>query len=205
MKLIVTTFTLISIILISCAVQKATISTYVDPNFRSGRINKIAVFPIRNTRLAPSESQQINRKISMALKQRNPQIEIMSSAEAIRVLNDYDLADDWAVFLDNYVTSGVPDSKILKDIGNALSIDAILQGEIVNIFQEDGQVGYSGNRGTTRVTVRFTMLDVNDGKLVWESSSDGIKKTATKLESAPPIIDAVNLAIDKILSNLPPI
>ena len=205
MKLTAIAVALILFIIVSCAVQKATINTYVDPNYQSGRINKIAVFPIRNTRLAPSESQQINRKISMALKQRNAQIEIMSSAEAIRLLNDYDLADDWAVFLDNYVTSGVPDSKILGEIGNALNVDAILQGEIVNIFQEDGQVGYGGNRGTTRVTVRFTMLDVKDGKLIWESSSDGIKGTATKLESAPPIIDAVNLAVDKILTSLPPI
>lgn len=203
MKLATTSFTLICIVLISCAVQKATINTYVDPNYQSGRINKIAVFPIRNTRLAPSESQQINRKISMALQQRNQQIEIMSSAEAIRVLNDYDLADDWAIFLDNYVTSGVPDSKILREIGNALGIDAILQGEIVNIFQEDGH--YGGNKGTTRVTVRFTMLDAKDGKLIWESSSDGIKGTTTTLESAPPIIDAVNLAIDKILTSLPPL
>jgi hypothetical protein len=203
MKLIIPIYTIISCIFISCAVQKATINTYVDPNYKSGKIQKIAVFPIRNTRLAPSESQQINRKISMALNQKNPQLEIMSSAEAIRILNDHDLADDWAIFLDNYVTSGIPDSKILKEIGNALNIDAILQGEIVNIFQEDGH--YGGTRGTTRVTVRFTMLDVNGGKLVWESSSDGIKGTSTTLETAPPIIDAINLAVDKILGSLPPI
>lgn len=190
------------LIVVSCAVQKATINTYVDPNYQSGRINRIAVFPIRNARLAPSEAQEINRKISMGLKQRNPQIQIVSSAEAIRVLNDHDLADDWAVFLDNYLTSGVPDSKILREIGHALVVDAILQGEIVNILQEDGH--YGRNKGTTRVTVRFTMLDVERGKLVWESSSDGIRTTATTVEPAPPIIDAVNLAVDKILASLPP-
>jgi len=142
-------------------------------------------------------------KISMTLKQRNPKIEIMSSAEAIRLLNDNDLAYDWAVFLDNYVTSGVPDSKILGEIGYALNVDAILQGEIVNTFQEDGH--YGRNKGTTRVTVIFTMLDLKDGKMIWESSSDGIKRTATTVEIAPPIIDAVNLAVDKILTSLPPI
>jgi len=38
---------------------------------------------------------------------------------------------------------------------------------------------------------------------LWEASSDGIKGTPTTLESAPPIIEAVDLAVDKILSNLP--
>ncbi len=103
LKLIYFSLFVIHIFFISCAVKTATINTYVDPNFQSGKIRKIAVFPIRNTRVAPSESQQINRKISMALNQKNPRLEIMSSAEAINTLNENDLADDWAIFLDNYV------------------------------------------------------------------------------------------------------
>ncbi len=205
MKLWFLVVMVLSIVLTNCAVQKATINTFTDPGYGGGIIKKIAVFPAKNTRLAPSEAQQINRKISQAIKLKNPKVEIMSSAEVNRLLNDNNLADDWAVFIDNYVTSGVPDRTILIDIGNALGIDAILQGEIVNIFQQDGEFGYGGNRGKTRVTVRFSMLGTKDGKLLWEATSDGIKGTATKLESAPPIIDAVNLAVDKILGTLPPI
>ena len=192
---------LLGLIFTSCVTNKATINTYVDPNFEQGKIQKIAVFPIRNTRLAPSESQQINRKISQAISRENSSIEIMSSAEATRILNDNGLSGDWAQFLDDYAASGIPNSNILTDIGSTLEVDAILQGEIVSIFQEDGQ--YGGNKGTTRVTVRFSMLDTNQGNLVWESSSDGIKGTATTVESAPPIIEAVDLAVDKLLSSIP--
>lgn len=202
MKTTIIVVSLLAVAIVGCAVHKATLNTYVDPTHQTGKIQKIAVFPIRNTRLAPSEAQQINRKISVALHQANPQVEIMSSTEAVRLLNDHELADDWAIFLDNYVSSGVPDAKALNEIGDALNVDAILQGEIVNIFQEDGHFG--SNKGTTRVTVRFTMLDVKEGKLIWESTSDGIRGTATKVESAPPIIEAVNLAVDKILTSLPP-
>lgn len=197
--------TLIAILAIlslaGCAVNKATINTFVDPNFGTGDVSTVALFPIRNARLAPSEAQQINRKISMAINKRRSDIKIVGSQEAINILNEQGLADDWAKFLENYVLSGVPDATVLQQVGNALQVDAIMQGEMVNIFQQDGAYGQNG--GTTRVTVRFTMLNYKNGKLLWEASNDGIRGTATTLESAPPIIEAVNLAVDKILATIP--
>jgi len=194
-------FLFIATLFYGCAVSKATLNSYVDPNIDNEQIKTIAIFPIRNAKFAPSEAQQINRKISMVINQKNSQIQIMSSNEAINKLNENDLASTWAVFLDNYSSSGVPDKNVLYDVGKSLGIDAIIQGEIVNVFQQDG--AYGVNKGTTRVTVRFSMLSTNTGKLLWEASSDGIKGTPTTLESAPPIIEAVDLAVDKILSNLP--
>jgi len=192
---------IMSIFLSSCAVSKATLNSYVDPNISNENILQLAIFPIRNAKFAPSEAQQINRKISMVINQKNSQIKIMSSNEAINKLNEFNLANVWAVFLDNYSSSGVPDKNVLLEVGDKLVIDAIIQGEIVNVFQQDGAYGI--NKGTTRVTVRFSMLSTRSGKLLWEASSDGIKGTPTTLESAPPIIEAVDLAVDKILSNLP--
>lgn len=188
-------------VLTGCAVSKATINTYTDPNFSAEKISTLAIFPILNSKFAPSESQQINRKVATAINQRNPSISIMSSNEAINKLNEMGMANKWAQFLDNYSSSGVPDKNFLIEIGNALGIDAIMQGDIVKISQEDGS--YGRNAGTTRVTVRFTMLSTRSGKLLWEASSDGIKGTATTLESAPPIIQAVELAVDKVLKTLP--
>lgn len=184
-----------------CATSNATLNSYVDPNISNEQIRNLAIFPIRNAKFAPSEAQLINRKISMVINQKNANIQTMSSNEAINKLNENNLASTWAIFLDNYSSSGVPDRNVLIDVGKALGIDAIIQGEIVNVFQEDGVFGMK--KGTTRVTVRFSMLSTNSGKLLWEATSDGIKGTVTAMESAPPIIEAVDLAVDKILSNLP--
>jgi len=189
------------VMLCGCALQTATINQYTDPTYGQGSVQKLAVFPIRNARLAPSEAQQVNRKISTAIAQRNPGIKIMSSPEAIGILNANNLAGDWATFLDNYIASGVPDATRLSTIGKALDVDAIIQGEIVNLSQQDGRYGM--NAGTTRVTVRFSMLGVKEGKLLWEASSDGLATTATNVEAAPPVIQAVNAAVDKIALNLP--
>ena len=92
-----------------CATAKATINTFVDPTFDGSSVRSLAIFPIINARLAPSEGQQVNRRIGQALRQRDPTLRLMGSAEAISRLNDHDLAEEWAYFLTNYVSSGVPD------------------------------------------------------------------------------------------------
>ena len=125
----------------------------------------------------------------------------MNANEAISLLNDNDLAGTWSVFLKNYYSSGIPDKKDLNKIGNALGIDAILQGEIVNVFQRDK--GFDDKGGETKVTLRFSMFSTIDGILLWEASSDGVKTYLYDNDSAPPVIDAVDLAVDKILTTLP--
>jgi hypothetical protein len=143
----------------------------------------------------------MNRRIAEGLVQRNSSLKVVAGPEAVSLLNEKDLADDWARFLENYVTSGVPDANSLSRIGQALGVDAIIQGEMVEVLQEDGRFGR--NEGTTRVTLRLTMLAVEDGRLLWEASSDGLRKTASAAEDAPPVIEAVLLAVDKIVENLP--
>lgn len=203
------TFTLLTaatavLTLASCAAtHSATISSYVDPTHQRGVIQSIAIFPVVNTRMAPSEAQQVNRRVSFVIHQRDPQIQLMSSVEAVDRLNDYGLADDWAVFLQNYVSSGVPDATVLGEIGGALGVEAIIQGEVLNVYQHDGDG--EGRKGVTRVTVRFSMLDCLNGKLLWEASSDGLRETAFggTVAHAPPVIEAIELAVDKILESLP--
>lgn len=194
---------LLAIPIIACASSKATINSFTDPSYSAQDVESIAVLPIRNARLAPSEAQSVTRRVSQAIHGKAPKIRLMGPTESVQALNDHDLAHDWATFVEDYVKSGVPDAEALGRIGKALNVDALVQGELLNVQQEDGEFG--GNKGQTRVTVRFTMLGTRDGTLLWEASSDGIKKTATTLSDAPAIIEAVNLAVNKILDNLPPL
>ncbi|MEE9450764.1 MAG: hypothetical protein V3V72_11990 [Ignavibacteriaceae bacterium] len=207
-SLLIITIILIVFIVTSCAVHEATFNSYVDPNIANEPMTSIAIFPIKNVRLALYESQQINRKISQAIHQRDPNIKLMSSNTVIDILNEYDLADDWAIFLDNYISSGIPDENFLREVGDVLNVDCILQGKIVDIFQRDGAFGLEKHsayslQGETRATVRITILSTRSGKLLWEASTDGVRATSTTLGDAPPVIEAVNLAVDRILQDLP--
>jgi hypothetical protein len=199
-KLILFVFLLISLVILTGCGESATIDTYSDPSFSKGSISKLAIFPMQNTRLAPSQSRQINRNITRGVNSINPDIKIMGAREATRVINQNNLADEWADFLEDYNSSGIPNSQILFEIGDALNVDAIMQGEIVDVFQRDGRFG--GNVAMSRVTVRYSVLGTDSGKLLWEATSRGSSETATTLSEAPPLIEVIKLAQEKILNNL---
>ena len=161
----------IGLIFSGCATSTATIDSYIEPNFSTATVKTIAVFPLRNARLAPSEALQINREITQAINRKNPAVQIVSASEAVEILNANGLAEKWAKFQENYTTSGIPDAGILHEIGTALGVDSILQGEIINIIQRDGDF-YS--YATTRVTIHYAMMGVAGNKTLWNATSDGI-------------------------------
>jgi hypothetical protein len=184
-----------------CAALSANIKSYVDPGFTGATIHRLVVFPIRNRLLTAIEAQQLNRDLAKAISRKEPSILIVGSVQAFKLLNENGLADQGLRFLDNYYSSDRPNASVLKKIGQSLGVDAIIQGEIVNIKQTDGV--YRISEGTTRATVRYSMTEVKSGKLLWEASSDGSVTTVTTLEPAPPIIYAVLLAQSEILAALP--
>jgi hypothetical protein len=192
---------LLSAFLIGCATSSSSINTYIDPDYNGANIQRLAIFPIKSTYLTPSESQQLHRDLSQAINKKKPSLVILGSAEANDILNKKVLTDKWALFLDNFVGSEIPNAGVLKEIGDTLGVDAIIQCEIVNVQQTNGV--YGGNKGTTRVTLRYSIMGVRSGKLLWQASSDGLCTTGTTVEYAPPIIEAVKRAHDKILSTLP--
>lgn len=191
------------ILISACATHKGSVNSFVDPSFTDTKIARLAVFPIRNTRAAPAESRQINRRVALELRAQNPRVELVNEVEASSLIDGAGLGEDWASFVTGFAASGIPDVEKISGIGSAIGVDAILQGELVSVQQTDGVYGV--NSGTTRVTVRYTLLDARDGRLLWETSAEGRRQTATTLQSAPPVIEAVELAVEKILENLPPL
>jgi len=185
----------------SCGISRGTINSYVEPTYEQGAIKRLALFPIRNAGRAPSEARDINVKIAQAISTKNPGVDIVAPAASVRTINDAGLADKWANFVEDYYTSGIANKVILKDIATALNVDGILQGQLVNVWQQDGD-GWA-RKGQTRITVSFSIVETATGKQVWEASADGIKGNATELGSAPAIAEAIELAIAKIVENIP--
>ena len=199
---------LISLIMVStlllftgCSISKGTINSYIEPTYSQGSIKRLAVFSVRNARFAPSEARQINKQIIQALVAKNPNLEIVSPSEALRKINDSDLAHKWADFVEDYYTSGIANKSILADVARSLNVDGVLQGQLVNVRQADGN---NWNiKGNTRITISFSIVETHTAKTVWEATSDGIKGNATVSSPAPPIADALALAIEKITANIP--
>lgn len=184
-----------------CASYSASIDTRLDPVFARTSIQRLVVLPIRSSRLPLTDAQQLDRDFLQTVRKRRPSIVIISSADAVRALHEKGLAHEWTRFLHDWNAGGIPDAGLLRTIGQTLGVDAIIQGEISNIEKTDGV--YRTSKATTRATVRYAMLGVQSGTLLWEASSIGLLTTVTTLESAPPIMDVVQMAHQKVLETLP--
>ncbi len=195
------TFLFITFVLLSCNVKKATINTYIDPTYLAGKVQKIAVFPAIYSKIESYEAENVNREIVKEFQVKNPGIELIRPNKAKKLLKQQGLADDWTTFLQKYAKYGRPDFQILSTIRSRLAIDAIMQGEIIDVAQKDGQ--YQVNTATTVVTIKYSIFELKRGKLIWEASSNGLKEIGLTFEKAPPIIDAIEPAMDRIIEWLP--
>ncbi len=188
----------------ACATSKATLNTYIDPSFDAGSVESLALLPSLSPSLSLSETRELTRRVAQGINQRSPNVRVLGPTEAAQLLNDAGLEDAWATFLINYDNSGVTDREVLRSVGDALDVDAIVQGGMLNVYQGDGGGdAYSESKSQTRVTVRFTMFDTRSGLLVWEGISDGTKETTADWHDAPPVVEVVELAVDKLLLAMP--
>jgi len=187
--------------MLGCATQSASINSYVDTSIRTEDIETIAFLPIRGARLLTTQTRAINNMLITGFASQNPHIEIITPDKTTTMLGEADLAGKYSEFLESYFLSGVPNIAILREIGDSLDIDAILQGEILDIFQRDGV--YGGAKGLTTLTISYSIWSTSEGNLVWEATSQASKGTMTTMESAPAIYDVVLMAHEKILGSLP--
>jgi len=193
--------TIACVLIAGCASQRATLRTFVDPSIRPESIQSVAVFPMRNVRLLPDEARELNRGVSQAFHRQNPSVKIVGPTHSTDLLNRANLAETYSDFLRDYSTSGIPNVTTLNEIRDALDVDAILQGEVFDIYQTDGIFG--SHKGETSVTIRYVLLSTHNGNVLWEGTSNAKKVTATTVEPAPPLYEVVLIAQHKILGALP--
>ena len=154
--------------------------------------------PLSNQRINAGQAIELNRALIQKMQRGNPQIEVVGGQDAIAILNQHDLADTWANFLIGYSTSGLPNTKTLLTIANALNVDAIIQGAMIQVKQEDSD-GWS--YPITQVIIRYTMFKGKTGAVLWELTAEG--KIQPYSYSAAPVFEAAKLAHDKLLGKLP--
>ena len=188
---------------ISCSAykQKATISTYVDPTFRQGQIQSLAIFSIDNDSLTPGDIQNLNKQVYEGIEKKNPYLGLIHPGKVNRILKKSALEYNWQLFYIDYYRLGRPDARILADLGRALGAMAIQHIQIGDIVQQDGV--YNEKTAITSVSVRFSIFDTNRGRLIWEGFSEGMKENELTYEKAPPLIEATEIALEKILVNYP--
>jgi len=184
-----------------CAHATATLDTFQAPAPEQQLVQAVAVLPLRNARLLPSESNTLAERFASALRARDTALRVVGPSAAADSISARGLTDGYARFIVTYAESGMPDRQTLDSIGRALHVDALALGEVTQAVQQDGHLGQS--IGRTIVSLRFEILDIRTGTLLWEVASRADKQNATAIGSAPSLMTALSMAEDKIISALP--
>ena len=178
--------------------QSAKLDSYVDANYSAKQIQRVVVLPMSNTTLSAGQANELSRSFAQSLQRKNPSLVIIGAGEAVQKINNANLADDWAKHLMNFASSGIPNTKTVERVGELLEVDAVIQGTMLAVSQRDSN-GY--NYPITRVSLRYTMLSAKNVRILWELTGEGVKQPYAY--TASPIIDAVRIAHEKIISSIP--
>ena len=193
----------LSLALFGCAMQRATINSYVEPTYNAGSIKTVAVFPLRNASIAPAQANSINTEIVKALSQKSPATQILSPAESQRRINDAGVVTQWSRFIDDFSTAGLINKAYLSDIANALKTDAVMQGFIDQVTQKDG-MQFGAGMGITRVSIRYAIIDLRNAKIIWQAHSTGRSQTGSfGFHVAPEVSEALEPTVEKLTGNIP--
>lgn len=198
---------LIGLLLYGCVAKKVTIKTYINSSLNTSKITSVAIFPLRNgfvqrdANLGTGDMIEINKVIHQEFSSMNPKASLVTAVTSIDSLNKGNLVNSYDTLLRVYEYTGIPNTVILNKIGKKLNVGAIIQGFVREITQKDGV--YGGNRGETRITLKYVMFSTNTGDVLWEATITGYKGTATTLAKAPPISDVIEIIKKKIITGMP--
>lgn len=185
---------------ISCT-SSSKIKTYTNPSFSRDVIKSLALLPIRNISLSPNEGTEINRMFYKEVTSRNPSKRILDPLTTVKLLNDANLVSLYDQFLREFENTGVPNNNLLKQLGEQLKSDALIQGVVQNFSQQDAR--YGGNAAKTSATLRYVIISTTTGDILWESSCAASKSSVTTLGKTPPLFDVLEKAQKQIITSVP--
>jgi len=195
---------IIIIFIFSGCAENVRFRSFTDPSLQASSVNTVAILPIRNARILPGESREMSRAFAREFVSKNKSIKIINAVESTDIINDNNMADKYADFLRDYSVSGIPNAKVLREIGAILKADAILQGEIIDLVQQDGH--YPGVMARTSLTLRYSLISTSRGDVLWEATCSANLKPggiSSVYTPPPPIIDVIQLAQERVLKDIP--
>jgi hypothetical protein len=191
-----------------CSVSNsgATVKIYNSPSLNSGKIASIAFFPLRNqfvqtnALLGTGDMLEINRMFQTEFSNKNSKLQLFNSNSSIELLNKFNLVNSYDTLLSVYNNTGIPNTQILDRIGQAIKVDAIIQGFVVDISEKEILLGVQ----ETKVIVKYVMFSTKSGEILWEATCSGYKQLGAYTSvPPPPISDLIEILRAKIIPELP--
>ena len=166
-----------------CAAGIRTGFEELHPAAEPVRAERIAVLPVTAAEGSESYRGVIGDSLLAVAQRAHPGVAFVPADESLRRLNDSGLAERFGNMLVAYQQTGIFDRDLLRQAGEALEVDHLLQlrvgyervSEIENALF-DPQALYEADRQNLHVSV--VLWDVREGGLVWEAAGTSTTRDA---------------------------
>lgn len=180
--------------------SSATLKTRVDKSMESESIKSLAIFPLQGANLPPGENREFTKAVIDAFREKNHEIRVMGPSEAMELINSKGLSNHYNELLRSYISTGSPSEKYIKEIGATLNVDALMQGVVLDVRQSEASFyQYAG----THLTLSYGLMSTKSGIVIWDATSRARKQEAWAWSSAPPLHEAISVALQEILPAIP--
>lgn len=166
-----------------CAAGIRTGFEELHPAAAPVRAERIAVLPVTAAEGSEPYRGVIGDSLLAVAQRAHPGIAFVPAPESLRRLNDSGLAERFANMLVAYQQTGIFDRDLLRQAGEALEVDHLLQLRVgyervseVESALFDPQALYEADRQNLHVSV--LLWDVREGGLVWEAAGTSTTRDA---------------------------
>jgi hypothetical protein len=146
----------------------------LDPSFSSTTLNRVFFLPFGNELDYTEGALLLEQNFIAGMRQKHPEVEIVPSQDALQLIRQQKLEDEYRRFAGNLANTGVATTAFLQNVGRAGRADGILIGQILG-FGVDRQrrsfnTGFgmlSWNRERAVVGMEIRLLRARDGREIW--------------------------------------
>jgi hypothetical protein len=143
----------------------------------------------------------MNRDFVRAFIAANPHVVVTDAAVSARTLSDASLVERYGAFLQRYTITGIPNPQLLADMGSALHVDAIIQGEVIEIVQRHELLDVQD--GETLVTIRYRMTGTRTASILWEGTGHAAAGKKELVRRVPPLSELIATAEQEVIKVVP--
>jgi len=192
---------LIVILLTGCSITKSTINISKNYEFNNKLFHYVALMPTKETIIDNETIELIDDEIYDCISSGYYNATVFSQNHINAKINKAKLNADWEIFWNDYLETGFINTTFLDFLGKTLKVDLILQCEVIDIKKTFGI--HRKVIGETTAQIKLTMFSTKSGAVIWEAISLGTQGNAHSDQSVPASIEAVEVALDELLDNLP--
>lgn len=146
--------------------------------------------------------------LSKVFLEYNPNIVIVSPAEGINMVNANNLTKDFISIVKDYQVTGILDKNILKEIGNVMGANYLIQARLVRFVQDkSARLGVFGLRvietRESSIEMIIQIWDPKNGLIVWEGTGNATMASEAFRAKGITFGEITVLLSKKILEKLP--